>query len=297
VAAFSNPDLHLRVWFDDGAHGSQKLSPDQTVSAVAYAVVAGTASGVVNGAIGTAQLANGAVTTNQIAAGTIAADRLSTQLAMDAITPPGSVQAYLGLTAPDGYLIADGQTIGNGASGSAHAAESYRALYDLLWNSSSNSAIIIQTNSGAASTRGATADADFDAGKRLPLPDLRGMFLRGAQGARSDGLGDPDAGSRTGGSTLASRQADGFKSHVHGPGNFSTDTAGSHVHTTPLGGNGYLTSGGTGANLSRTGSFFGGEAMQAAGSHSHNVTGGQSSATGGTETRPANIYVNYIVKF
>jgi formylglycine-generating enzyme required for sulfatase activity len=38
---FANPDVRLRVWFDDGANGSQLLSPDQQIAAVGYAMVAG----------------------------------------------------------------------------------------------------------------------------------------------------------------------------------------------------------------------------------------------------------------
>ncbi|MFT4549212.1 MAG: hypothetical protein ACI8XO_003793, partial [Verrucomicrobiales bacterium] len=38
---FANADVRLRVWFDDGANGSQLLTPDQRIAAVAYAMVAG----------------------------------------------------------------------------------------------------------------------------------------------------------------------------------------------------------------------------------------------------------------
>ena len=35
---FTNPDVRLRVWFNDGTSGSQLLSPDQRVAAVGYAL-------------------------------------------------------------------------------------------------------------------------------------------------------------------------------------------------------------------------------------------------------------------
>lgn len=44
VSVFGNTDLRLRVWFNDGSHGSQMLSPDQRLVASPYAVVAGTAN-------------------------------------------------------------------------------------------------------------------------------------------------------------------------------------------------------------------------------------------------------------
>ena len=60
---FNNSDVRLRVWFNDGVHGFQLLSPDQRIAAVGYAMMA---SNVVDGAIGTAKLAPGAVGTDQL---------------------------------------------------------------------------------------------------------------------------------------------------------------------------------------------------------------------------------------
>ncbi len=37
---FANPDVRLRVWFNDGTHGFQLLTPDQRVTAVGYALTA-----------------------------------------------------------------------------------------------------------------------------------------------------------------------------------------------------------------------------------------------------------------
>lgn len=42
-SAFTNSDVRLRVWFNDGSHGSQLLSPDQRIAAVGYAMIAVTA--------------------------------------------------------------------------------------------------------------------------------------------------------------------------------------------------------------------------------------------------------------
>jgi len=41
-SVFANPDVRLRVWFNDGANGSQLLTPDQRIAAVGYAMMAGT---------------------------------------------------------------------------------------------------------------------------------------------------------------------------------------------------------------------------------------------------------------
>lgn len=99
------------------------------------------------------------------------------------------------------------------------------------------------------------------------VPDLRGQFLRGVSGG--SGV-DPDASSRTaaktGGNTgnnIGSAQADSVITHEH-----LTPTA---ANTTGGGGT-FFVSGSSQVNNVDTGAF------------------------GGNETRPVNIYVNYIIK-
>jgi hypothetical protein len=55
ATVFANPDVRLRVWFNDGTNGSQRLAPDQRIAAVGYAVMAGNVS---DGAITSAKMAN-----------------------------------------------------------------------------------------------------------------------------------------------------------------------------------------------------------------------------------------------
>ena len=55
---FTNNDVRLRVWFNDGTHDWQQLTPDQRIAAVGYAMMAGN---VPDGAITTAKIAAGAV--------------------------------------------------------------------------------------------------------------------------------------------------------------------------------------------------------------------------------------------
>ena len=44
ASVFTNTDVRLRVWFNDGTHGFQLLSPDQRLAAAPFAVTAGTAA-------------------------------------------------------------------------------------------------------------------------------------------------------------------------------------------------------------------------------------------------------------
>jgi N-acetylneuraminic acid mutarotase len=71
ATVFTNPEVYLRVWFDDGTNGSQLLTPDQRIAAVGYAMIAGT---VPNGAITSAKIATGAVGPTQLASGAAAAN-------------------------------------------------------------------------------------------------------------------------------------------------------------------------------------------------------------------------------
>lgn len=142
-------------------------------------------------------------------------------------------------------------------------------------------------------------------GKYQPgrLPDLRGRFLRGMDKGTGN---DPDAASRAGGSILGSVQSDEFKSHGH------TGTAadnGAHRHSFTTGNddfNNYGDDGGAAFNSAYvTGDLpsaatndngtknWGTGPISQEGTHSHTLT---INANGGSESRPKNVYVNYIIK-
>jgi hypothetical protein len=98
---------------------------------------------------------------------------------LDAAFPPGWIAAMARLTAPSGWLLIDGKTIGNAASGAtSRANDDTAALFAELWAFPAASVPIFDST-GAASTRGASAAADFAANKRIGLftPD-GGAFLR-----------------------------------------------------------------------------------------------------------------------
>lgn len=83
----------------------------------------------------------------------------------------GEVVSSIDPVAPVGTLLLDGKTIGSGASGATGRANAdTQALFELIWNQSSNTLLPIQDASGAATARGVSASADFSANKRLPLP-------------------------------------------------------------------------------------------------------------------------------
>ena len=77
ASVFDNPDVRLRVWFDDGANGSQLLAPDQRFATVPYAFRAALAQSVPANSITATQLADGAVSGAKLAAGAVTLSQLN----------------------------------------------------------------------------------------------------------------------------------------------------------------------------------------------------------------------------
>lgn len=99
---------------------------------------------------------------------------------LNTIVPAGVITPWLTTTAPTGWVLASGRTIGGEDSGATELADdSTAALYALLWQSFSNTELIIQDSAGTPTTRGTSAANDFAANKRLPLPDLRDRAIVG----------------------------------------------------------------------------------------------------------------------
>jgi hypothetical protein len=99
------------------------------------------------------------------------------------LEPIGTVKAYYGKTAPQGYLICDGSSYS-------------KDVYTSLW--------AFATSESLTTTNATNKGLFFDNGDRIfKVPDLRGYFLRGLGGV------DPDI------RTLGSVQGDDFKSHGH----------------------------------------------------------------------------------
>ncbi len=72
ASVFTNDEVHLRIWFDDGG-GSQLMSPDQRIESVGYAMIA---ESVVEGAITMNMLADEIVTESKIAPGAVSEEKL-----------------------------------------------------------------------------------------------------------------------------------------------------------------------------------------------------------------------------
>ncbi len=86
-----------------------------------------------------------------------------------AATPSGVIRPMLDETIPEGWLILDDGTIGNAASGASNRANAdCSILYSGIWNGVSD------TYAPVSGGRGASAAADFAAGKKIQLGFLCG---------------------------------------------------------------------------------------------------------------------------
>lgn len=149
------------------------------------------------------------------------------------------------------WIMCDGRTIGSAGSGATSRANSDMfKLYEYLWNNSTNSVLVIQNSAGVGTTRGASALDDWNANKRLPMPDMRGRTLVG--------MDDPT------GSNAANRITDSWADVLGGSGGSSTHTLTiaempSHNHVGAFSGSiNFAVSGGVGA---ASGSGYGNDSI------------------------------------
>ncbi len=104
--------------------------------------------------------------------------------------PVGVVFPYAGKTVPTGFLILNGATIGSLGSGANNMGDDYKSLYEFLWNNMEDAQIPIDGG------RGSSAIEDWNAWKKLTIPDSRGRSLIGS--GQGDGLTNRILGSSDG---------------------------------------------------------------------------------------------------
>lgn len=182
--------------------------------------------------------------------------------------PPGTVVAFAGPTAPPGWLTCDGRVV-------------TKTQYPALFNA-------ITTHWGT----GGDASADT-----FRIPDMRGLFLRGVNTpqdqapnapAFTPGTRDPNSSTRGGmwDSTASGNQVGTYQGHVFASHNHGVNDPG-HSHGFQMGNR----------ESGLTDRPSNGDIHRYSPRTSHEVTGITIQATGGSETRPINVYVTYIIKY
>jgi microcystin-dependent protein len=216
------------------------------------------------GAVTTAKIGDGQVTAVKLAAGAVGSAALADSAVTTAKIGDGQVTAA---------KLASGAVPPGVPAGTVVAYAGSAAPTGWLV---CNGAAVSRTTYAALFAAIGTAFGPGDGSTTFNLPDLRGEFVRGWDAGRGV---DP---SRVFGSAQGSQNL----AHTH---TASTDTAGAHTHTTPQGLEG------TGASLqfASTGSSGVSTVSGSAGAHSHTVTVGSS---GGTEARPRNVALLYVIR-
>lgn len=107
----------------------------------------------------------------------------------DGVFKTGDIKKTLRLTADNGWVLCDESTIGNSASGASIPALKTKALFELIWNNVDNAYVPILDSGGMPTTRGATAQDDYNADKRMTLTKSLGRVLAGYSDLLSHPIG------------------------------------------------------------------------------------------------------------
>lgn len=198
----------------------------------------------------------------------------------------GVIQPYVGDTAPAGWLLLNGDTIGSALSGATQADAANEDLFKLYWNS------MLDAQAPVSTGRGVSAQADWDADKTLTIPDARGRQLIGS-GAGA-GLTARVHGA------IGGLEDATLVTHQHGVGSLTANGNGAHTHKGK-----YDVGGGGGENslsgLNSTGTpgnTTTNAATDSTGSHVHTISG-STDTTGDTATdknMPPWLAATFIVK-
>jgi microcystin-dependent protein len=154
--------------------------------------------------------------------------------------PAGVMMPFTGTAAPAGWVLCSGCTIGNVTSGATERADAdCQELFAQLWTSYTDTTLPIETSTGTASTRGASASADWSANKRLTLPDMRGRVpvgldnMGGTTASRITSGGSGITGTTlgaVGGSQTHGLSVSQLPAHTHGITVRYATTSADHAH-------------------------------------------------------------------
>lgn len=203
--------------------------------------------------------------------------------------PTGAMMPYLATTAPTGWVLASGLTLGDASSGATGRANADTAtLFAFLWTNFADAQCAVSTG------RGASAAADYAAHKTIVLPDLRGRGFFGLDnigGTNASRLGtvmtSQTTNGATGGTETVTLSTPQIPSHTH---TGTTASDGTHSHTGALTQNTQGASGGANAYLGNTGT------INSAGAHTHTFTTDASGGSSAHSNMPPAFLGTWIIK-
>jgi len=182
---FTNADVRLRIWFNDGVSGSQRLQPDQRLAAVGYAMMgANVEDGVISsnklaeGAVASRALADLAVTAAKIASNAVGSTQLADHIALGSATADGKLELYRTAAGTPGVTLDGGY--------SAVAVIGADGLTNALLNGPSYGRLQLY-NSAAGNQVAANLSANAAAGGILNLYDTNGNARAVLNGGNTGG--------------------------------------------------------------------------------------------------------------
>jgi hypothetical protein len=154
TTVFTNFDVRLRVWFNDGVTGVQQFTPDQRISAVGYALMGAnvpdgaiTSNKLANGAVTAAKIADGSITSAKLALNTISSSNIADAITLGETNVNGRLDVYrTSVGTPAISLIGNGSQISTYGSDGQEQIRLYGAGWGelLLNNSLSNNATAVR---------------------------------------------------------------------------------------------------------------------------------------------------------
>ncbi len=183
ATVFTNTDVRLRIWFNDGTNGSQQLFPDQKIAAVGYAMVANSADSI-TGVVPIANGGTGSAVQNFV-------DTLTNQSVggNKSFTGAVSVSTAFVVEARPNNTQVNNLFVGSNA-GAANTSGMNNAFFGLNAgaNSNANSNSFFGIGAGAVNTSGAgNSFFGADAGTANTTGQLNSFFGEGAGGFTTTG--------------------------------------------------------------------------------------------------------------
>jgi hypothetical protein len=161
ATVFTNVDVRLRVWFNDGVTGVQQFTPDQRISAVGYALMGAnvpdgaiTSNKLANGAVTAAKIADGSITSAKLALNTINSSNLADSITLGETNVNGRLDVYrTSANTPAVSIIGSSSQISTYGSDGLEQTRLWGVSYGelLLNNSQTNNATAVRLTAQGAS--------------------------------------------------------------------------------------------------------------------------------------------------
>lgn len=213
----------------------------------------------------------------------------TSETALEFLFQTGDIKMRWSVTAPTGWVRANGRTIGSASSGATERANvDTNALFLLLW---------ADTNLAVSGGRGGTAAGDWAANKPIALPDFRGRapvgpdsFGNSAAGRITDAVlgADSDTLGLAGGTETHTLTTAQLASHTH-TGTTSSD--GAHTHTVPLAATSFLQAGAFAGTVNSSNTT-----TSSNGAHTHTITTNANGSGEAHNNLQPSLVVPYFIK-